>query len=142
MDPFSELSAAIHAGDTGRASDLLRQHPEWNQRLDQPLPGASFGATPLLVAVGRRNRELIDVLLGAGASIDARSHWWAGSFGVLDNDGDLADYAHTKFVNLSTPRGWWAGHGSGPWFFARATARPQVLVGVECVIRARSPPAR
>ena len=26
------------------------------------------------------------------ADINARSHWWAGSFGVLDNDGGLAPY--------------------------------------------------
>jgi len=31
-------------------------------------------------------REIVDVLLDAGASIHARSQWWAGSFGVLDHD--------------------------------------------------------
>lgn len=92
MDQFDQLSAAIRAGDSSATADLLRRHPEWKERLDQPLPGASFGSTALLVAVGRGNRELIDVLLAAGASIDARSHWWAGSFGVLDNDGDLARF--------------------------------------------------
>jgi ankyrin repeat protein len=32
------------------------------------------------------------VLLRAGASINARSHWWAGGFGVLDSDHDLAPF--------------------------------------------------
>jgi ankyrin repeat protein len=92
MEPYEEFSAAILAGDTARAAGWLRQYPEWKERLDQPLPGASFGSTALLTAVGKGNRELIDVLLAAGASIDARSRWWAGGFGVLDNDGDLAGF--------------------------------------------------
>ena len=52
----------------------------------------AFGATPLLCAVHRDNREMVDVLLRAGADINARSDWWAGSFGVLDHDGRLADF--------------------------------------------------
>src|SRR5262249_13035746 len=61
-------------------------------RLDDPLKDYAFGGTALLAAVHRGNREMIDVLLRAGADINGRSHWWAGSFGVLDHDGDLAPF--------------------------------------------------
>jgi ankyrin repeat protein len=35
---------------------------------------------------------MIDVLLQSGADINARSHWWAGSFGVLDSDSELTPF--------------------------------------------------
>jgi ankyrin repeat protein len=35
---------------------------------------------------------MIDLLLRSGADINARSHWWAGGFGDLDNDGGLETY--------------------------------------------------
>ena len=87
-----ELVAAIQSGDAALAARLLHEHPAGKFDLDRPLPGAAFGATPLLVAVGHGNRELIDVLLGAGASPDARSDWWAGGFGVLDSPSGLEDF--------------------------------------------------
>ena len=31
-----------------------------------------------------RSREMLDVLLDAGADINGRSRWWAGGFGILD----------------------------------------------------------
>ena len=36
----------------------------------------------------QRNREMVDVLLRAGANINQKSHWWAGGFHALDNAGD------------------------------------------------------
>ncbi|MGH9309339.1 MAG: ankyrin repeat domain-containing protein, partial [Vicinamibacterales bacterium] len=74
------------------AASVLREFPDLSSRLDEPMPGGAFGATPLLAAVSAGSREMIDVLLAAGADINARSHWWAGSFGVLDHDGELADF--------------------------------------------------
>lgn len=84
MDPAAELMTAIHANDTTRVATLLDQHPELKARLNEPLPGSSFGAVAITPAVEHGNRELIDILLRAGADINARSDWWAGSFGVLD----------------------------------------------------------
>jgi ankyrin repeat protein len=86
------LGAAIRANDTERVRRVLGEHPELNARLDEALRGEAFGATPLLRAVDLGNRELIDLLLEAGADINVRSHWWAGSFGVLDHNGDLAPF--------------------------------------------------
>jgi ankyrin repeat protein len=87
--PMEQLAAAVLANDAVQVRQVLEEHPELPSRLDEPLPGAPFGATALLAAVDRGNRDMIDVLLGAGADINARSHWWAGSFGVLDADTGL-----------------------------------------------------
>jgi ankyrin repeat protein len=86
------LAKAVCSNSPSQVSDVLTQHPELTARLDDPLPDYAFGGTALLAAVHRGNREMIDVLLRAGANINARSHWWAGSFGVLDHDGDLAPF--------------------------------------------------
>jgi ankyrin repeat protein len=91
-DPVLALKAAILANDTARAADLLEKTPALRERLNEPLPDYSFGATPLLAAVHQTNREMIDLLLRSGADINGRSHWWAGGFGVLDNDHGLADF--------------------------------------------------
>jgi hypothetical protein len=41
-----------------------------------------------------RTREMLDVLLEAGADINARSRWWAGGFGLLHQaEPELAAYA-------------------------------------------------
>ena len=87
------LLEAIHAKDADRVTAVLAEHPDLASRLNQPLPGLHFGATALSEAVGLGNRAMIDALLQAGADINARSDWWAGSFGVLDFvDADLAEF--------------------------------------------------
>lgn len=86
------LKTAIRANDAAQVAVVLERHPELKARLDDPLPDFQFGATPLLGAVSRNNRDMIDVLLQAGADINARSDWWAGSFGVLDHDGELSEF--------------------------------------------------
>ncbi|HEY3913735.1 MAG TPA: ankyrin repeat domain-containing protein [Verrucomicrobiae bacterium] len=91
-DPAFALQSAILAKDTARAAEVLEKFPALKQCLNEPLPDDGFGATPLIAAVQRANREMIDLLLRSGADINQRSHWWAGSFGVLDNDHGLADF--------------------------------------------------
>lgn len=71
---------------------MLARHPELSSRIDEPMVDGAFGATPLLAAVHRGNRKMVELLIAAGADVNARSHWWAGSFGVLDHDGDLVAY--------------------------------------------------
>jgi len=82
--PFAELADAVRANDTGAAAELLQKHPELSAQLNKSAPSGAFGGTVLLSAVGAQNREMVDLLLRHGADIDARSDWWAGSFGVLD----------------------------------------------------------
>ncbi len=91
-DPPAELVAAIHANDAGLVRDVLQRYPELTPKLNDTMPGLHFGATPLLAAVPCANRDMIDALLEAGADINQKSHWWAGGFGVLDDDRGLAPF--------------------------------------------------
>ncbi len=92
MEASAVLLNAIQANDAAQVVEALKRHPELTEKLDDPLPGYFFGGTALLAAVNKRNREMIDALLRAGADINARSDWWAGSFGVLDNASGLEDF--------------------------------------------------
>jgi ankyrin repeat protein len=91
-DPVALLVNAIKANDVEGARRALARHPELKSRLNDALPGLSFGATPLLAALPSASREMIDLLLASGADINQRSHWWAGSFGVLDDDHGLETF--------------------------------------------------
>ena len=91
-DPVEAITAAMKANDATLLEQVLERHPELKSRLNDPIPGSAFGTTLLMIAVQRGNKEMVDVLLRAGADIKARSHWWAGSFGVLDDDHGLASF--------------------------------------------------
>ncbi|HET9709031.1 MAG TPA: ankyrin repeat domain-containing protein [Gemmatimonadales bacterium] len=91
-DPPAELVAAIHANDAGLVRAVLQRYPELKAKLNDTMPGLHFGATPLLAAVPYTNRDMIDALLQAGADINQKSHWWAGGFGVLDDDRGMAPF--------------------------------------------------
>ncbi len=92
-EPLHSLAAAITSNNPALLRQILAQNPALSSQLDQPLPNYSFGTPALLAAVGQGDRETIDVLLAAGAGINTRSHWWAGSFGVLDiASPELASY--------------------------------------------------
>jgi ankyrin repeat protein len=90
--PLTALADAIRADDVAAAAQLLAEDNGLKAHLDDEMPGGHFGATALLTAVQRGNRGMVDALLDAGADINVRSHWWAGSFGVLDHDGPLTDH--------------------------------------------------
>lgn len=91
-DAFEEAAAAYRADDPAALRRILARHRQLRARINEPIPGGAFGATPLICAVQRANREMIDVLLEAGADINARSRWWAGGFGVLDHDHGLTSF--------------------------------------------------
>ena len=90
--PMEELAAAIKSNDAARVGRVLQLHPELKAKLNDPMPDGAFGQTALIGAVQRTNRQMIDLLLAAGADINGRSHWWAGGFGVLDDDRGLASF--------------------------------------------------
>ena len=81
-DHFAALGDAVRSGDVAETRRLLEAVPALRQRLDEPRRDLPFDSTLLLSAVSQANRELIDVLLDAGADINRRSGWWAGGFGV------------------------------------------------------------
>jgi ankyrin repeat protein len=102
-DPVEGLIAAIKANESSLVREVLIRHPSLKSRIDEPLPGYAFEAPAIIAAVYKNNREMIDVLLDAGANINQRSGWWAGSFGVLDSAGsELADYLISRgaIVNI------------------------------------------
>src|SRR5215470_12405119 len=84
LSPAEMLSAAICASDADRTARALESHPELKTQIDGPMANYGAGATPLLAAVQRSDRKTIDVLLQAGADINARSHLWAGGLSALD----------------------------------------------------------
>lgn len=86
------LEAAVRLDDAQRVRDVLARFPTLADHLNDAMPGGDFGATPLIAAANQRNREMIDVLLDAGADINQRTHWWAGGFGVLDSQPELDEY--------------------------------------------------
>jgi hypothetical protein len=52
---------------------VLESHPELKAQIDGPMADYGAGTTPLLAAVQRSDRKTIDLLLRAGADINARS---------------------------------------------------------------------
>jgi ankyrin repeat protein len=82
--PVDALVNAVKANDVAAVERLLQRHDDLRGLLNDPLPGLSFGATLLTPAVQASSRELVEVLLRHGADIHAKSHWWAGGFGMLD----------------------------------------------------------
>ena len=99
-DPMEALAAALKARQATRVAEVLSRCPSVKARLNEPVPGGSFGATPLIVAVQQANHEMVDVLLAAGANINQRSHWWAGGFHVLEDDHGLADFLIARGASL------------------------------------------
>ena len=88
-DPLELFQQAFHADDASLFAKLLARHPAIRARLNEPL--GPFDSPPLTCA---KSREMLDVLLAAGADINAKSRWWAGGFGLLHNASpELAAYA-------------------------------------------------
>ncbi len=92
------LFAAIRAGDRERVKDILARNPSVVSAYDPN----SFGARPIVAAASRNDRPMIDLLLESGADIDARSDWWAGSFGALDfADDETSRYLLSRGAKLT-----------------------------------------
>jgi ankyrin repeat protein len=103
-NPAAALLAAIRTNDTAAVRTVLERTPEVRARINEPLPGLPFDTTPLLGAVGKRNQEMIDVLIGAGADINVKSGWWAGGFGVLDTaDPSLVPFLIERGAHIDAP---------------------------------------
>src|SRR5262245_7957155 len=77
-DPMELFKKAFAAHDAGLFRRLLERYPEMKAKINEPV--AAFDAPVITRA---RSREMLDVLLEAGADINAKSRWWAGGFGLL-----------------------------------------------------------
>src|SRR5216117_3960196 len=88
-DPIELLKQAFAEHEAVLFRRLLERHPEIKAKINEPV--AAFDA-PVITRV--RSREMLEVLLEAGADINAKSRWWAGGFGLLDCAApELARYA-------------------------------------------------
>jgi ankyrin repeat protein len=90
-DVIEQIKEAMFADDTNALTQLLESHPGLKSQIDAPL--FPFDQPAIVFAAGRGRRQIVEALLNAGANVNARSQWWAGSFGVLDSaDPELAAY--------------------------------------------------
>lgn len=88
---------AFHNDDAPALARLFEQHPQLQAHVNDP--SGDFDSPPI---VNVRSRAMLDVLLAAGADINARSQWWAGGFGLLDSaKPDLAQYALQRGATLT-----------------------------------------
>src|SRR5947209_7370925 len=88
-NPIELFKKAFGKHDASMCRQLFESHPELKAKINEPL--APFDA-PMITRV--RSREMLDVLLAAGADINAKSCWWAGGFGLLHGASpDVAAYA-------------------------------------------------
>ena len=88
-DIIEQIKSAFRKDDAASVRELLARHPELKANINEPL--ADFDSPAIL---GVRSREMLDVLLAAGADINAKSRWWAGGFGLLHSASpELCAYA-------------------------------------------------
>ena len=86
IDAFAD---AVSARDASKLRQLLATTPALRGQIDRPL--FPFGTQAIIDA--KNHRDIVEVLLEFGANINARSDWWAGGFGVLDEtDPDQAGW--------------------------------------------------
>ncbi len=94
---LAAIHSALHDDDATAVQQILDQHPELKANIDKPL--AEFGSPAILHVA---SRAMLDVFLNAGADINARSKWWAGSFGLLDQASpELSAYALERGATLT-----------------------------------------
>jgi ankyrin repeat protein len=91
MTKTEEFKRAFNQEGAAGIAKLFESNPECRALINEPL--FSFDSPAIVRAASMGNRELIDVLLDAGADINVKSKFWAGGFGVLDMDHhELAEY--------------------------------------------------
>jgi ankyrin repeat protein len=88
-DPIEQLKSAFQADDATQVRAILNDHPELKAQINEP--SGPFDSPAIVKA---RSPALLDVLIDAGADLNAKSQWWAGGFGLLHQcSPELAAYA-------------------------------------------------
>ncbi len=84
-----EIKKAFREDDAPAVEEILARHPDLKALINETI--GPFDAPMINFA---RSREMLDVLISAGADINAKSRWWAGGFGLLHSaTPDLSKYA-------------------------------------------------
>ena len=94
----TEYIEAVNSGDANRVKSVLADNAELVAYIDEPW--FAFDAPAVVFAASTVNRPLVEVLLDAGADINAKSSWWAGGTSALQHaagsmlayDTELAEY--------------------------------------------------
>ena len=97
-DPIEELKQALRSDKAVVVRQILDRHPELKAKINEPV-----GPFDSPAVVNARSPEMLDVLLAAGADLNAKSSWWAGGFSLLHGASrDLAAYAIKRgaFVDI------------------------------------------
>jgi len=71
FSPAEALKAAVCDSDAARVREVLQRYPDLRKKIDDPLPDYGFGEHALFAAVQRSDHATIDVLLRAGANMEA-----------------------------------------------------------------------
>jgi ankyrin repeat protein len=88
---IEQFKQAVNENDLETVSNLLQSHTSLVTRIGEPW--FAFDSPAIVVAAGKGNRRMVDLLLQYGADINAKSSWWAGGFGVLHHEHhDLSRY--------------------------------------------------
>ena len=135
---LDQLMESIEADDAERARLLLDRDPDVRARINEPI--GPFDSPPL---AGARSRAMIDVLLAAGADINARSQWWAGGFGYLHTaDPELAAYAIERGAVVDVHAAARLGHLEKPYSRATTSCAPLRVKRDAWIWRADDPASR
>jgi ankyrin repeat protein len=92
------LKQALRGDNASAVREILDRLPELRARINEPI--GPFDAPAIVSA---RSPEMLDVLLAAGADLNAKSSWWAGGFGLLHGASpELAAHAIRRgaFVDI------------------------------------------
>ncbi|GEM_PF-228183 len=93
---FEQFKLSVNTENPERLRTLLAKYPALKARLDEPV----FAFNSSAVVFRKRNRELLEILLDAGADLHRKSDWWAGGFGVLDENPEHADWLMSRGARL------------------------------------------
>ena len=101
--PRTEYIDAVNKGDANRVKSLLADNDALLAFIDAPW--FAFDAPAVVFAASIVNRPLVEVLLDAGADIDAKSSWWAGGTSALQHAaGSMLGY-NTELAEYLIERG-------------------------------------
>ena len=101
--PRAEYIEAVNKGDANRVRSLLADNAGLVEYIDEPW--FAFDAPAIVFAASMVNLPLVEVLLDAGADINAKSSWWAGGTSALQHaTGSMLGY-NTELAKYLIERG-------------------------------------